>query len=216
MNAAGIQAKINRGGAIAAKKLGQVCDQRRPWRAINPLGDESRMGRIMAFFDPDFQFQAKKPNLYGKPVWGVLLDRGATRVGDYLYAPSGTYFLVGQQPLLPTAAVECNAVITITRAAGDVLATEDVYSGRTDGSDVPIMQGWPAAVLEGGRQEQSRAGLPGDAPMKGRQVFLPYWSGVIIRTTDRITDTTTNVTMTVGSAELTDLGWRLACSLAEI
>ena len=106
MNAAGVQQRINRGWGIAAHKLGEVCDQRRPWQAVNPLGNEARMGWPMAYFDPDFRFQGLKPNLYGKPIFGVGMDRRGARIGDYLIAPSGTYFLAGMQPLLPTIGVQ--------------------------------------------------------------------------------------------------------------
>ena len=213
MDAAGIQRKINRGAGIAAKKLGQVCDQRRPFRAINPVGEDARMGRVMAHFDPDFKFQAQKPNLYGKPVWGVLLDRHATHVGDYLIGSSGTYYLVGQQPLLPTAAVECNRVVSLKRPGPSLRAGVNTYSGRTDANDVTYLAGWPVSILTGGRTQAGRADLPGDVPDKGAQLLMPAWPGVTIRTSDMVHDDQGRV-FDVSAAELTDLGWRLELVLS--
>ena len=208
MDAAGIQRKINRGAGIAAKKLGQVCDLRRPFRAVQPITDEARMGRVMAHFDPDFRFQAQKPNLYGKPLWGVLLDRHATRVGDYLVAPSGTYFLAGLQPLLPTVAVECNRIVSVERPGVAMKPGVNAYAGRTDRTDTVLMAGWPASILLGGRAMAGRADLPGDVPDKGAVMLLPFWPGVVIRTSDRITDDLGRA-FEVSGPELTDLGWRV-------
>jgi hypothetical protein len=211
MDAAAIQAKINRGAAIAAQKLGETCTWYRPLDALRCVVSEAVMGTILCYFDPSFQFTAKAPNLYGKPVYGALLDRTKTLPGDYLSAPSGVYFIAGQQPLLPTIAVQCNALVNITRPAGAIPLTPGInaYSAETAATDQPLMTGWPASLLQGGRTQTSRADLPGEVQNKGFTGLLPYWPGVIFRTADRVSDTTTGKMLTISAAELTDLGWRL-------
>ncbi len=206
---ADIQALINQGSGFGAAVVGAPCDWRRALQAVNGLGPASRMGMVQAYFDPDYQFMGKKPNLYGHPTWGAFYDRTLTRVGDYLFAPSGTYFVIAQQPLLPTSVVECNATLTITRAVGIDLAHEDQYGGRTDGTDGTLMAGWPASLLLGGRNQAGRADLPGDVQDKGFQALLPLWPGVVPRTSDRVTDTDTGRNFTVGACEITDLGARM-------
>ena len=208
MNYAGIQRKMDRGNGIGARILGQVCDHRRPFRALQPITEESRMGRVMASFDPDFRFQARKPNLFGNAIWGVLLDRRATLVGDYLIGPSGTYYLVGQQPLLPTAAVECNRIVSVLRPGLAMKPGVNAYAGRTDRTDTALMAGWPASILLGGRAMAGRADLPGDVPEKGAIMLLPSWPGVVIRTSDRVIDDLGWV-FEVNGPELTDFGWRV-------
>jgi hypothetical protein len=210
-----IQSLIDQGLGYGADVLGEVCDWRRPRRAINPIDEAARMGTLKSWFDPSFQFTGKAPSMYGKPVFGALLNRAPCRVGDYLTAPSGTYFLAAIQPLLPTAAVACNAVATVLRAAGNVTAGAQPYGGRTNATDVVLMQGWPCSALTGGKQEAGRADLPGDVTMKGYTILMPIWPGVVIRTSDRIS-LDSGVMVTVAQAEGTDLGWRILGTQSEV
>ena len=213
MDSLGIQRKINRGYGIASKKLGQLCEIRRPWRAIQPIGREAETGLIMVFFDTDYQFQAKKPSLYGKPLFGAAMDRTNIAVGDYLLGANDTWFVAGIEPLIPTMVVKTNVVVAIARPGPVLVPGINPYSGRTAKTDTPLMAGWPASILIGGRTQAMRADLPSDVPDRGAQMLLPAWPGVLIRTGDRVTDDE-NRAFNISEAELTDLGWRVELVLS--
>lgn len=209
-----IQRHIDRGSGIAASKLGQPCSWFRPFSSVNPIAPAAQMGTINVFLDPDFQFGGKKPNLYGKPTWGALFDRTNTRPGDYLVLPDGsTFFLIAQQSLMPSAAVECNAVLSVTRAGGVSILNEDNYGGRTVATDVALMTLWPGSVIRGGRTIAGKADLPGDTQDGGYGALLPLWPGANIRTSDLVT-AADGRTFTVSVAELSDLGWRLILTMS--
>ena len=213
MDAVKIQARVDRGYGIAAKKVGQLCEIRRPWRAVQPIGAEASLGRIMAFFDPDYKFQARRPSLYGKPLFGVAIDRTDVRIGDYLLGAHDTWFLAGIEPLLPTMGVKCNVVMAVSRPGPVLVPGRNPYSGRTTATDAPMMAGWPASILIGGRTQAGRANLPGDVPDRGAQMLVPWWPGVTMRTSDRVSDDQGRV-WNVSEAELTDLGWRVELVLS--
>lgn len=210
---ADIQGLINAGLGYGAAVLGAPFNVFRAAGPANPLDPANRVTMLLAYLDPDAQFQAKRPNLYGKPIWAVLADRTGLRTGDYLVGATGTYFLIAEQPLLPTAAVECNAVVSLTRAPGVDEAHEDSYGGETRATDLPLMTGWPASLLRAGRTVAGRADLPGDVSEGGFQGLLPAYATVTIRTSDRLMDGDGR-TFTVSAAERTDLGWRLMLILS--
>lgn len=207
INAALIQAKVNRGEGIAAAKLGEACDWRRPASASAGPAPATTRGTLTAWFNPDFRFSARTPNLYGKPLWGALCDRTGLAVGDYLFAPSGTYFVAALQPLLATAVVQCTATISIARPHGNSGPGVQPYGGRTLTTDEPLMAGWPASLLIGGRAIAGRADLPADVPLAGVQALFPAFPGVVIRTSDRVTDDQGRA-FAVSASERSDLGWR--------
>ena len=213
MDAARIQARINRGEATAARIVGQPFTLHRPAGPSAPVAPATARGTILAYLDPDPQFQGKRPNLYGKPTWGALMDRTGTLPGDYLVGAQGTFFLIAQQPLLPTAAVECNATVTVSRPAGNTAPGKQAYGGRRDSTDAPLITGWPASLLRAGRTIAGKADLPGDVPDGGFEMLLPALPGVTIRTGDRVVDGQGRAFI-LSSAELTDLGWRAVCVLA--
>ena len=108
--------------------------------------------------------------------------------------------------------VACNRTVTVSRPPQTNAPGLGAYMGRTEATDVVLVRQWPASVLDGGRMEGSRADLPGDVPMRGASVLLP-WPGVVIQTSDRIEDDQGRA-FTVASAELTDLGYRIATALS--
>ena len=215
MDAAGIQAKINRGASIASGKLGQPFAWFRAYGSASPLDPACQMGTLLAYLDPNFTYDGKKPNGYNKPLWGALFDRTLTQGGDYLQGGQGTFFLAAQQPLLPTLAVECNAVISVARPGGIDLAHEDSYGGQTMAGDLPLLTRWPASVLAGGRTQAGTSGLPGDAVMKGKELLFPAAPGVLLRVGDLVT-TDAGERLTLTAAERTDLGWRASAVLSEV
>lgn len=211
-----IQALINQVLGYGADVLGQLFDWFRAIGPGSPLDPACRMGTLQAYLDPDPMFAGKKPSGYNKPLWGVLCDRTATLPGDYLQGDQGTFFLIAQQPLLPTLAVECNALVSVARPGGvSSIAQEDSYGGRTQATDVPLLTGWPASVLAGSRGQESAAGLPADASMKGKEILLPPSASVELRVGDLVT-TSQGERLTLSSCERTDLGWRASGVISEV
>ena len=208
VNAVGIQARIDRGSGKAAAKLGEPCDIRRPTSALDGPAPYTAIGSLLAWFNPDADFGRVLPNLYNKPVLGALLDRTSLAVGDYLFGQSSTYFVIAMQPLLATAVVQCNCTIAITRPYGDMAVGPQPYGGRKIGTDVVLMASWPASVLASGRTQAGRADLPSDVPDKGMACLVPAFLGVMLRTSDRVTDDQGRA-FVIAAAELSDLGWRL-------
>lgn len=208
IDAATIQARIDRGSGIAAAKLGEACDWRRPVSALAGPVAATSLGTTKAWLNPDAAFGRVLPNLYGKPVLGALCDRSLLQVGDYLFAQSGTYFVIAAQPLLATAVVQCTSTITVSRPHGNTGAGPQPYGGRTASTDTPLMVGWPVSILASGRTQTGRADLPSDVPNKGMTGLLPSFPGVVLRTSDRIADDQGRA-FVISAAELSDLGWRL-------
>ena len=210
MNAAKIEAKIQRGNGKAAKVLGVVCDQYRPVNSGPPIVDTNLLGIVMARFDQDFQFSARKPNLYAHPVWGVLVDRTLLAVGDYLVGQEGTFFLIARQSLTPTAGVSCNRVISISRPTAPTPGP-NAYGGVVN--NTPIVTSWPASVLQGTKGERGDLNLPGDVRMPWVSILIPAVPGVQIRFGDIVTDDQADaLRYTVSGAELTDLGYRITAA----
>ena len=210
MNAAKIEAKIQRGNGKAAKVLGVVCDQYRPATSDAVMVNTNLLGVVLVRFDQDFGFNARKPNLYGHPVWGVLADRTLMAVGDYLIGSEGTFFLIAQQSLTPTAGVSCNRVISIARPTGPTPGA-NAYGGVIN--HTPIVTSWPASVLQGTKGERGDLNLPGDVRMPWVQILIPAGPGVQIRFGDIVTDDQADaLRYTISSAELTDLGYRITAA----
>lgn len=216
MDGATIQAKIYRGYAQAAARVGTSYAQYRPTAALTAaVAGATPISTILAAFDakPDFRFQV--PNGYAKPIWFALADGTNLLVGDYLVGAGGTFFVAGRQALLPIQAVSCNATVSVIRPGGNTGVGVQPYGGDYAAVGIPIATGYPASILQGTKGERGDTGLPGDVRMPWFSVLLPPCpGGVLIQAADDMTDTLGR-RYKVSSAELTDLGWRLTAMLAE-
>ena len=168
MNADQINAKIYAGRGKAALRLGLSYTVMRPNQAANPLANP--VATIQAALNAGDNAY-RKPNLPGSAFWFADMDGTVTQPGDYLVRQSGgqTYYIAGQQPLLPIICVECNRSIRIARApsaagsaadavgaleynglclsgsgddAGDVLGVDPAHNGG-------VFTGWPCSILFG-------------------------------------------------------------------
>lgn len=215
MTAARILDRVQFGYGKAASKLGLSHTLYRPTAALTPaLSPLCFMRRDVPFAvsqTPDAAFS--RPAKYGSAIAFALMDvrgtRGSdVRGGDYIVGPTGTWFVASLEQLTIPMVIECNAVVSVARPAGNVTPGIGPYGGRKNSTDVPLMAGWPASVLLGGRTQAGRADLPADVQAKGFQILLPAWPGVTLRTSDRVTDDAGRA-FTLGAAELSDFGWRL-------
>ena len=208
MDAAGIQAKINRGAAIANRYLGRPYAWYRPRGAGNPLAPGNRLGTLRIDAKSDYGFAGTRPSLHGKPVWAALFDWGSAAVGDYVVGKAGTFFVAAMQEHVPAAMVACNRVLTFARP-GSQQPGAKYYGGDVAASEVTLLTGWPAALLQGPKGVNGPTGLPGDDRMPWSAVWLPVLP-VQLRTGDFATDEQAmQMRYEVSGAENSDLGWRL-------
>ena len=207
------QARVYRGYAIAAGKIGVNHVQYRPLSALNPITVGNQLATLPVSFNAE-DFTYKRPNKYGKPAWFAIVDGTKTAVGDYLVGPSGTFFIAAQQPLLPILAVECNRTVNVLRTQQETGVGALGYGGDTDANETLLMQQWPASVLQGTKGEKNDASLPGDTRSPWWSILLPAFPGITLRSSDIITDDLAR-RYAISSAELTDLGWRLTAMQAQ-
>lgn len=205
MDGATINAKIYAGRAQAALRLGLDYQLFRPTAAINPL-TASLLTMKAAFNSGDNNYG--KPNLYGDPVWFGDFDGRLTQRGDYLVRGTQTYFVAGMQPLLPIVCVDCNRVMSLVREPATPTAGALPYGGESSDTQVTILSGWPAAVIAGGRGENSGTTIPSAARNGGYKILLPVSVPVQINASD-VLICDLGRRYVIETAELTDLGYRI-------
>ncbi len=206
MDALALQDTIARALGRAARIAGIWCDAYRPAGVGNPLAPANRFLRLNALLTPDTG-DLRRPVGYGRATWSAILDTAYTRPGDYLVAPTGTWFIAAQQPLLPVLAVKTTRTLSFSRPAAPLAAGLNTYGGLTMATATPLTGPFPASVLAAGTGGAD-AGLPADATPGAWTVLLPAIADVVLRNGDLVTDDLARAGV-VSSAELTDLGWRL-------
>ena len=211
MDGVKIQSVIYKGYAKASNIIGLPYNQYRPTTANNPLAAQNRIANIKVSLNA-MDMKYGKPNLYGKALWYGIFDGTATQPGDYLTNGSNTYFIAGQQPLLPIVVVECNRTASIFRPQVQSGSGIQPYGGNTASTQTALMTGWPCSILQGTKGEKSETGLPGDTRSSWWSILLPY-AGVQIKPDDVITDDI-GLRYVISSPELTDLGWRITAMMA--
>lgn len=213
MDAATLQSKVDSGYGKAARYLGSACDLYRPEDPLYPLQTPLYTGptAVNAVFTQNLAFSAF--NKYGNAVWIGMFDGGDVKAGDYLKGADGTFFVAAKQHLLPYLCVECNRTLQIIRPwQDDVNVGFTGYAAGTERESTLLMQGWPASVLRTTQGAKNGAGLPGDQNMSGWQILMPAFTDLMIITGDIAVDEFSR-RYSIGSAELTDLGWRIFASL---
>lgn len=206
MDGAVAQKKVYSGYGKAAQFIGQDYQLFRPEDPLEPINQfYGPVSTIKAAFNQDDTFS--KPNKYGNAQWRGIFDGNQTQVGDYLVGPS-TFFIAGMQHILPILCIECNRTISILRPTQPTGAGAVGYGGDVADDETPLMQGWPASILQGTKGEKNPTGLPGDERLPWWIILLPAWPDIIIQTSDVITDDLGRRYI-VSSPELTDFGWRI-------
>jgi hypothetical protein len=206
MNGVTLQARIYAGYAKAAQRIGLPFDLYRPTGPANPLAPGNKLATLPASFRVDDRY--REAQVYGKSQWLAYLDDSQTQVGDYLIGENASYFVAAQRPLLPVLTVACTRTVSVFRIAVPTGFGALGYGGTIDGSEVPLMTGWPASVLQAGKGGRNDVNLPADVQAPGWTMLLPAWSGVVIEPSDIVTDDLGRRHI-VSVPELTDLGWRL-------
>lgn len=199
------QAKVVRGYALAAQRLGTPHSIVRPSGPTDPMASPAT-GTTPAVFDAN-ELKFTKSRRRGEVTGTGLWDARITEPGDYLVADDGTTWCVASQdPLLPMTAFRCDRVVSVHRPGPPPLGVSDVYGGEEQ-LLVPVMTAFPAGMASRGGGDGG-VGLPGDVPGGGSSVLLPRIEGADIRVSDVVVDDLGRRWRVVG-VELSPAGWRL-------
>lgn len=212
MDGSKLIAKVYKGYGKAAQRIGFVYQQFRATSPTNPLATTA-LQSLPCSFTTNFTFN--QPNKYGQATWLGIFDGTNVEPGDFLVGHQGTYFVAAMQDLLPIYCVQCNRTISVLRAGMDSSVGQVGYGGDTPATEQVLMSSWPASVLQGTKGEQNEAKLPGDVRTPWWAILMPAWSGIVLRTSDIITDDIGRRYI-VSSAELTDMGWRITAMQAQV
>lgn len=212
MDGAKLQAKIYKGYGQAAKRIGFSYQQYRATSPDNPLAT-APLQTLPASFTTKFDYSA--PNKYGQATWLGLFDGTLFEPGDFLVGHQGTFFVAAMQDTLPIYCVQANRTVTLLRVAMEDAVGQVGYAGDTPSTEAPLMQGWPASILQGTKGEGNEAKLPGDVRTPWWAVLMPAWPGIVIRTSDILVDDLGRKYV-ISSAELTDMGWRMTAMQAQV
>ncbi|OIN44516.1 hypothetical protein [Pseudomonas costantinii] len=212
MDGTKLQAKIYKGYGQAAKRIGFDYQQFRATSASNPLSSTA-LQTLPASFTTNFSYSA--PNKYGQATWLGLFDARTFTPGDFLVGRQGTFFIAAMQDTLPIYCVQTNRIVSVLRDQQDQSVGLGAYSGGTRATEAPLMQGWPASILQGTKGETNDAKLPLDVKTPWWAILMPAYPGIILRTSDIIRDELGRKYI-ISSAELTDMGWRITAMQAQV
>ncbi len=201
MNGVTLQDKIYRGMGVAARRIGAPCKVYRPAGPANPVVSRNYVITLAAAFSAgDDQF--RRADASARPIWWGVFDAAYTLPGDYLVGAAGTFFVASQMPLLPVQCTKTNRRLTVSRPAPTSLGG---YSGMIEGASHVVLADWPASVLA--LTTRLSGNLP-ETRFGNWSILLPVLPvGPCVA--DVVTDETGRV-FVVGSAEQSELGWRLA------
>lgn len=208
-NQASIQAKIWRGYAKAAQKLGSNYQFTRP---DGSFPGSALLTRMVSLNAEDMNY--RKPSKYGKPTWYALTDGTGLAAGDYFIGQQGTFFIAGLQPLLPILVVGCNRVATLSRVQASVSVGSQPYNGMTSLNQIAYATAVPCSILQGTKGEKNETSLAADTRLPWWTVLMPASVGDV-RYGDLIIDDLGRRYL-VSSAELSDLGYRITASLETV
>jgi hypothetical protein len=212
MDPAWLTDRVYRGLNAAARKTGADTDAYRPSGATDPLASNNRFLRLRAAFTArDGRFA--HPNAYGDALWYGIFDAAYTRPGDYLAQTDGVWFIAAQQRLLPVLCVKTNRVVSFSRPSAPSGTAINKYGGTTATTSRPLLTSWPASVLGVAGRGRPSADLPADATVPHWVVLLPAIPDIVLLPSDLMIDDLGRSAV-VASAELTELGWRLAITQA--
>jgi hypothetical protein len=212
MDGAKLQAKIYKGYGQAAKRIGYDYQQFRALSANDPLATNA-LQTLPASFTTKFSYNA--PNKYGEATWIGLFDARQFAPGDFLVGRQGTFFIAAMQDTLPIYCVQTNRTVDVLRVGMAGGVGLGGWAGDTAATEAPIMQGWPASILQGTKGETNEAKLPGDVKTPWWAILFPACPGIVLRTSDIIRDELGRKYL-ISSAELTDMGWRITAMQAQV
>lgn len=212
MNRSGIAERVAHGYAIAARVLGSAYRIHRPSPTGIAIGAATYLGEVMSAISDDLSFASREK--WGSVGKVAVMDLSRVAVGDYLTGEDGIFFVSAVPAFGPGQVVACNRTLTVTRPSPGT-AGDAYYGGDVRAAEVALLSGWPGAVVQAGGTTSADVGLPGDIRAPGWTIYLPASATAQLRSSDVVEDDQTRpMRYIVGSAEETDLGWRLRAQQA--
>lgn len=198
-----IQAKISRGYAKAAARLGSQFVQYRV--QTFPVISETNIVQELYFaFDMSDSFSFAEPLDYNKAKYYALFDNTNAQIGDYFYDYTGrTFFISNLEPLKPPEVILCNETLSLYRPAGST-GVSNGYGGDT--TPALYASGVPVSLLPESRGEANESGLPGAIRAPWMQVLIPPLAGIDVKTYDLFIDSQ-NRRWIVSMCSLAKEGW---------
>lgn len=195
-----------------ASKLGSLYTQYRPTGPINPVTEATQIATVDALFDASVSLAFNAPSVFGNALFAAIVNPTLVQALDYLTGVDGTFLIASTEPLKPIFAVRCDRLATFSRPTPQP-SSPGYYSGEVAGADTPLMMNVPCSILNGTKGQRNAAEeLPADSRLPWIQLLAPYFPGVILTESDRITDDTGR-NFVISSCELSVLGWRLTAEL---
>ena len=207
MDAATLAAKTRYGYKKSAAVVGRTVSKYRPTTAANPL--TTAYGTALAAFDTVPQFTFVNPQKPGVVIYYALIDATGMQVGDYLHGSDDPYFVATLDDVAAPMVIRCNAVLTLTRTARNLIAGANDYGASSSTTDAVILSAWPGSLIMQGRGERNEIGLPGDIKLGWWRAMLPVSIPATPRPSDIITDSVTGARVIISTAERTSMGWRI-------
>jgi hypothetical protein len=217
-DAAYIQNRIYYGYGKAAQRLGLQFDVYRSATPINPIQGTNIISNGYASFNVSWSYMSA--NKYGNVVWQTVIDANSlsdggtdAKVGDYLKGfdlrgKPQTFLIIAEQLQLPILSVECNHIVTITRATQDATqGFSNNYSGYLPVTAETLASGLPVSLYYMQYGQNNKMKLPTDTRLPQLWMYAPNLGGVVYKNRDEVIDEENN-RYVISMAELTDLGWR--------
>ena len=210
----GIQAKVNRGFAIAASRAGFPYMLYRPLDPLKPLRLVDHIATVKAAFDARPSYKFNIPALHKDAERYALVDNRLVQTGDYLISEKDTLFVASLPTFYGPVCVICNSVVTILRGkAPDGYGAIPDRTELSPNGETAIISGWPASVLFAGRGRGNVDGLPGDMPDPEYSVLLPAVPNIDPPRSGDVMKDERGRRFAVGWQETSPLGWRLIARL---
>ena len=166
MNGTLLNAKVQKGYAIAGNKVGVPYAWYRSASLINPVVTANQLGTLNSAFSVDAKFQATPK--YETILYRVFTDITQALPGDILVGQF-TFVLLEIGPILPPLALICTDRLTIQRNQNNAAVGLQPYGAPTAPLTL-IAQGLPGNINLKKETGSLSAGLPSDVSRK------TYWN----------------------------------------
>jgi hypothetical protein len=201
MNGTALQDLLSKGWGVAARRIGIPHIVYRPDGILNPIVSSNRIIKLSAAFIPNNGI-ATGATGYAGVLWRGVFDSLYTLPGDYLQGAESSFFIAAQRPMQPILCIETSNIITINRPQVNFSCS---YSGFVAGNAQQMILGWPALLMTAAAKI---AGTLPESHFGSWTAFMPILPSAP-QVADIITDDMGRC-FVVASAQLCDLGWRLA------
>lgn len=208
-----LNAKIQRGYAMAASKIGQSVDVYRSTAANgidSPIQPANKIATLPAAFSIKGQY-TQAPG-YNTNLWTVAIDLTNVKTGDVLQGATDTYVMVSTVPLLPPLALNTSNTVRVTRPSGPSGVGSVGYGEVTQ---TPVISGVPAFISQKKDSGHPPVGLPGDLSKRMYWEIDLYAPIGTIRAMDIVTDDLGYRYQVLGDDWNSPLGYQLLCERLE-